>query len=217
VLRRSLARLISALAVAAAVGVVAASDGSDGALRFERLDSPEPPHRSIYALHQDVDGFLWIGTPDGLARYDGYEMRTFRHDPNDPQSLSNSSINVIFEDSRGRFWVGTENGLNILDRRRFSFIRMPPPGHPEGDGAWFHCAFEDREGGLFRLDPHVKAFSHIWRNPANPDSLSANAVSAIAEAPDGDLWVATYGGGLNRVDRTTGIGLEISGSAPRSV
>ncbi len=100
-------------------------------LRFERLSSPEPPHRSVFAVHHDTDGFLWIGTQDGLARYDGYEMRTFRHDPNDPLSLSNSSIRVIIEDRRGRLWVGTENGLNRLDRRSLSIARIPTPDHPD--------------------------------------------------------------------------------------
>ena len=50
-------------------------------LRFQLI--PGPPHRSVYALAQDHEGFVWIGTADGLARFDGYEMNTLRHNPND--------------------------------------------------------------------------------------------------------------------------------------
>lgn len=203
-LRRTLVQLTNAPAAAAvalmlSVPVGATSAGSERTLSFERLEAPEPPHRSVFALHQDADGFLWIGTQDGLARYDGYEMRTFRHDPHDSRSLSNSSVNVIFEDSRGRFWVGTEHGLNILDRHMLSFVRIPTPDHPEGAGAWFHCAFEDRDGslwfgtddGLLHYDPVTDAFRLLRHEAGNPNSLTDPGVVGIQQDRAGDLWVVT--------------------------
>jgi ligand-binding sensor domain-containing protein/signal transduction histidine kinase len=167
-------------------------------LRFELLDSPQPPHRSIYSLCQDAEGFIWIGTQDGLARYDGYEMVTFRHDPDNPQSLSNNSVRMLFEDSQGRLWVGTENGLNIFDRGQRRFVRVATPGHPVGSGAWFRCAFEDRQGGLWFGTEEgllsydsVTGFRSVQDEADGPDSLTGAAVVRIQQDRAGNLWVAT--------------------------
>jgi hypothetical protein len=72
---------------------------------------------AVYALLQDRQGSLWIGTTDGLNRYDGYAFTVFRHDPFDPATLSSSYVTAVLEDTRGHFWVGTQDGgLNRLDR-----------------------------------------------------------------------------------------------------
>lgn len=72
---------------------------------------------SVTALLQDRQGFLWIGTVDGLNRYDGYQFKVFRHDSRDTTSLSTDYIDVgaLAEDEYGYIWVGTRYGLNKLD------------------------------------------------------------------------------------------------------
>src|SRR5262245_34747829 len=80
-------------------------------------------HNSVYSLLQDRQGFLWVGTVDGLNRYDGYTFLTYRHDPSDSRSLSNPVVRCLLEDSRGELWVGTDNGLDRLDRRQGRFTR----------------------------------------------------------------------------------------------
>ena len=71
------------------------------------------PHRTIYALLEDSQGFLWIGTADGLARFDGYEVRVHRYDPFDPEGLSSSTVTALLEDRNGTLWVGTEMGSPV--------------------------------------------------------------------------------------------------------
>ena len=167
--------------------------------RFERLSSPEPPHRSVFALLQDRDGFLWIGTQDGLARYDGYRMRTLRHDPNDPASLSSGRIRTMLEDARGRLWVGTENGLNLVDRDRFEVRRIPTPEHPVGRGAWFNCALADRDGilwfgaddGLLRVDPTDLDIQVVLDEGHGDPVLVNDAVVAVQQDLDGRIWAVT--------------------------
>ncbi len=79
----------------------------------------------VYDILQDKEGFLWVGTKDGLNRYDGYSFKVFTNDPYNTKSLSSNSINKLFEDSKGRIWVGTENeGLNIYDKKSGDFLRI---------------------------------------------------------------------------------------------
>lgn len=69
----------------------------------------------VRCIHQDHSGFLWIGTQDGLNRYDGYEFKKYSRNPFDKNSLSNDRINVIVENSLGKLWIGTDDGLDLFD------------------------------------------------------------------------------------------------------
>lgn len=210
-LRESFSFLLTILIAGAAT----ISTASDHTPSFRRLDDPEPPHRSVFALLEDSDGFLWIGTQDGLARFDGYEMLTHRHDPDDPTTLSNSSIRMLLEDRRGRIWVGTENGLNTVDRRSRTITRMPTPNHPEGHGAWFNCSFEDRDGvlwfgtddGLLRLDPADGTYRLLQHESGGSPGLASPAVVAIRQDPDGAIWVGTNGPEVHTLHRLSPDGL----------
>lgn len=89
---------------------------------FRRLEKPTgPSHNSIFALAQDHQGFLWIGTQDGLNRFDGYEFVIFRHDPQDPHSIAANRVDAVVEDARRRLWVGTSRGVDRLERRAGTF------------------------------------------------------------------------------------------------
>ena len=70
---------------------------------------------SANAILEDKLGFLWVGTQGGLNRFDGYQFKAFKHDKNDPGSLSSNFINELLEDAAGRLWVGTNGGLNLFD------------------------------------------------------------------------------------------------------
>lgn len=78
---------------------------------FEGL-GPEDglPHRTVYDIAVDPRGFLWLATQNGLARFDGYDLRVFRHDAADPQSLPNDYIRTVAFDDNGVLWVGTNGG-----------------------------------------------------------------------------------------------------------
>jgi ligand-binding sensor domain-containing protein/serine phosphatase RsbU (regulator of sigma subunit) len=92
---------------------------------FERLGRDQGlSESSVTALVQDKRGFLWVGTQNGLNRYDGYGFTVFRQDPNDSLSLSNSNIRALHEDASGTLWVGTQNGLNRFNRPQVAFDRF---------------------------------------------------------------------------------------------
>ncbi len=79
----------------------------------------------IFDMLQDADGFIWVGTKNGLNRYDGYSFKVFVNDPYNNQSLSSNTIVKLFEDSKGRIWAGTENaGINLYDKKTGIFYRI---------------------------------------------------------------------------------------------
>ncbi|MET0462359.1 MAG: ATP-binding protein [Chitinophagaceae bacterium] len=79
----------------------------------------------VFDLLQDREGFIWVGTKNGLNRYDGYSFKVFSTDPYDPKSLSSNTILKLFEDSKGRIWIGTQDaGLNVYDKRSGRFVRI---------------------------------------------------------------------------------------------
>ena len=82
----------------------------------------------ITALYQDRRGFLWIGTLDGLNRYDGYSIRRFNHQPFSKFSLSNSAyITTIQEDTAGLLWIGTDECLYVFDPAPERFFNLNYP------------------------------------------------------------------------------------------
>lgn len=92
------------------------------AFRLEEVNLPtNSPVATIDCLFEDSRGFLWIGAYTGLYRYDGYELQHFRHDPNNPFSISDNKIKAIAETPDGNFWVGTQVGLNFFDPKSRHF------------------------------------------------------------------------------------------------
>lgn len=89
----------------------------------------------IYCIYQDNRGFIWIGTENGLSRFDGMSFSTFRFDRNRPNSIASSLVLDFFQDSRGTYWTGTSSGLQILDQEYSTFTKvdLKDPGLPESD------------------------------------------------------------------------------------
>jgi PAS domain S-box-containing protein len=193
------------------------SDGAppspiQGTVRFEHLTSEEGlSNDRVMSVMRDNQGFLWFGTQDGLNRYDGYDFRVFRHQPENDNSLSANFVLEIFEDHDGNIWLGTRGGLNRYDPKteRFTRYRHDPEDPESLSSDNVYAIFEDQDGniwvgttnGLDRLEPQIDGFVHNKHDPDDPTSLSHNAVRTIIEDTEGNMWIGTDGGGLNRFDR----------------
>jgi len=79
---------------------------------------------SINALVKDKDGFTWIGTQDGLNRFDGSNIIQFRFEENNPNSICGNFINTLFLDNKERIWIGTDNrGFCYYDSQKGVFVK----------------------------------------------------------------------------------------------
>ncbi len=93
------------------------------------------PGSTINTIVQDSLGFLWIGTNDGLCRYDGAGFRIFRHHNYDTSSLSHNDIQQLFIDQEQNLWVMTANGLNVIDLKTHEISRVVPGANSVPDNS----------------------------------------------------------------------------------
>lgn len=208
--------LLLAGVVAGSPGPGAAEPTPASAVRFEHFGSREGlGAEAITALHQDRAGFIWVGTREGLFRYDGYAFRLFEHDSADPNSLSDNAIRTIYEDPQGMLWVGTNTGgLNRFDRQanRFAVFRHDSSSRSSLSHDSVYAVLRDRAGrlwvgtqsGLNRVDPDTGKAERILAVPAQRGELSHDYISCLFEDRQGRLWVGTVGGGLCQRDPESG-------------
>ena len=148
------------------------------------------PQVSVLALHQDRDGYLWIGTEEGLARFDGVRFEVF--DRNTTPEIASSHIGALAGDGEGGLWIGTRSGLNHYREGRFRHFM------PEGELApeELRVLHADRSRQLW-IGTH-RGLSRFrdgtFKTFGAGDSLPSEAVWAIYEDRGGRLWVGTDGG-----------------------
>ncbi|MGH8525113.1 MAG: two-component regulator propeller domain-containing protein, partial [Gammaproteobacteria bacterium] len=89
-------------------------EGND--IRFTHLSTEQGLSQSrVDHMLQDRRGFIWIGTYNGLNRYDGYRFKAYKPDPNNPNSLGGALVLPLFEDRSGILWIGVDAGLDRFD------------------------------------------------------------------------------------------------------
>ena len=99
-------------------------------------------NNQVQVIFQDIRGFMWFGTSQGLSRFDGYRFRIFENDPSDSTSLQGNLIRSVFQHSNGELYVGTENGgLNHFNRYTEQFSH-PFDRFPEYRTASVNCIAE---------------------------------------------------------------------------
>src|SRR5690606_17430751 len=97
-------------------------------LKFDHITADNGlPHSTIHGIAKDKYGFMWFGTWSGLCRYDGYNLRVYRYEPQNPKSIINSRVHNIICDSNGDLWVATfEEGIVCkYNYQTDNFQRLP--------------------------------------------------------------------------------------------
>ncbi len=172
-------------------------------IRFKHISSEQGLSNStIECMFQDQTGFMWIGTRDGLNRFDGHQMKVYRYNAADSQSISDNYIRCITQDKSGALWIGTSNGLNRFDARTHRFTRFK--NNLQSDNSISHnlvtSILEAKDGelwvgtasGLNRYEPKSSSFSRHYIDA--PGAAAANQVNCLFEDPHGKFWVGSERG-----------------------
>lgn len=169
-------------------------------------------HNQVNCFLKDSRGFVWIGTANGLNRFDGYKFRVFKHDEADSTTISDHQVTAIFEDPQGGIWIRTQRGFDIYDPATERVTRNGDRaaarlGLPDAD---FNRMIKTRSGdywinhnrlGLLKYVTRSKKLERVRFAPSDDSSgPSKRMISDFDEDAQGNLWVVCDDGYLARVD-----------------
>jgi signal transduction histidine kinase/ligand-binding sensor domain-containing protein/DNA-binding response OmpR family regulator len=154
----------------------------------------------------DAHAFVWLGTENGLYKYDIANDEIINL--SQTYKLSNKNIMQLHLDKTGQVWVATDGGgINIIDpnKNRVNYIL---PGETKGSlsSGSVYDIYEDRDsriwvatlkGGINIIDYKNHPFKSISHDPLNKNSLVNNFTRSFCEDTDGNIWIGTAGGGLS--------------------
>lgn len=160
---------------------------------------------TVYDIVQDYTGFIWIGTRNGLNKYDANKVTVYEPIKNDTTSLSSNYISCLYVSSDSTLWVGTNYGLNIYDSGKDNFTRnLNQPDRPGSlSDPKINSIFEDKSGQIWIGTDHglnlvlSKKPLQVQRfltSPDNPNSLVSDKVLEITQDKNGNLWIGTNSG-----------------------
>jgi diguanylate cyclase (GGDEF)-like protein len=162
---------------------------------------------AVNAIAQDSSGFLWVGTEDGLDRYDGYRFVHFSHDGAFSGSVPDNFIADLSIDAAGNLWVATEGGGVAVRYRGESAFRPLASVVRTGDARKLESArviradragriwIGTRDQGLAVFDPRNRSVHHYTHGAAaSPGRHVAGAITSFSESHDGGMWVGSESG-----------------------
>jgi ligand-binding sensor domain-containing protein/two-component sensor histidine kinase len=180
---------------------------------------------SVNCIIQDKRGFIWLGTTDGLVRYDGYNFQLISTGTSGRLTLPDNNITAIAEDNNGNIWLGSSEGylcryspllmnitsVGIKTNPVFTAQNEPPfdviPVYSQYSSKSITSILCSKSGdiwagtfgsGLFRYFPGEKRTIHYFYTEGN-NSISSDYILSLAEDKTRNIWIGTYGGGLNRL------------------
>jgi len=173
---------------------------------FESVGDAETiPDNNVSALAQDKVGFLWIGTPDGLIRYDGYRFRAYRSTNNDALGSGSDFVRSMLVARDGRLWVGTNaDGVSVVEpiSGAIERIRASNSQLPGLSNATVRALAEDKRGaiwigtreGLDYWEPRTGQIRQHRQRLGSSTSAADEHITALMVDAQGVLWVGSLGG-----------------------
>ena len=157
---------------------------------------------SVTSILKDRTGYVWVGTTEGLNRYDGYTFKVFLPVPDCPESIQSSSIDKLFEDSDGGIWIFfSSGGISRYDRGSDTFLNFTKEWLRQqlrvyGSPTCFSASvpghiFIGTENGMLEYDAKEKK---LVRLSSAGSVVSSSPVNCLYSAPDHSFWVGTLAG-----------------------
>jgi len=164
---------------------------------FQHLTSTEGlSDYTIYTIEQDQQGFIWMGTRNGLNRYDGYAVKTYYHEPGDSTSLKSNIVFKLFCDRSGVLWVGNDLGLCIYNKRDDHFQQINLH-ETDKSKVSIHSICQDENGaiwigmsgGLKKWDPDINKISTITLQIDSTTKSTQSNIDNLVADQHGNLWI----------------------------
>ncbi len=181
---------------------------------FKKIDKADGlSHNTVFKIFQDRKGFMWIGTMNGLNRFDGYSFTTFKKEVHSPNSLPDNWISQMAQDSSGYLWIGTHNGgLSKFDPVKKTFFNlMSRDSVPEAiQSSTIWGLMVDSEGKLWvgsgngfdRIDPKTFKLAEFEGYDRLKEIVAGRSVNIFIEHRH-YIFMGTWGQGLIVFDKTT--------------
>lgn len=166
---------------------------------------------TINDIFQDSNGYMWIGTRDGLNRYNGHKFEIYKYKENEKNSIVGNDITDIDEDNEGNIWVGTSAGISKIDVKNEQIKNyLPKDNSCNLSNYKVKDIFIDKDGeiliatedGLNRYNKESDNFERLYDSPISHESLSSQFIQSITEDNEGNYWIGTKKG-LNKVNKST--------------
>ncbi|RJQ60702.1 MAG: hypothetical protein C4517_09905 [Stygiobacter sp.] len=168
---------------------------------------------NVRCLLQERNGFLWMGTQDGLNRFDGYQFAKFRREPKNNNSVAGNYISCITEDKDGKIFIGTINGVSIYDPRLNHFSKLTIKDtinnvNTVGSVSSLLIAKDgtlwigDYYSGLLKISGG-KSVRYMKDSQAH-NSINDNYITSLCEDEAGNIWIGTFSSGINKYNIATG-------------
>ncbi|MGL1889857.1 MAG: hypothetical protein OCD76_25310, partial [Reichenbachiella sp.] len=160
---------------------------------------------SVTTITEDAKGFIWVGTRNGLNKYDGYDFTIYQHSPDQKGSITDNSIKTLMIDNQDRLWVGTgAGGLLMYDEKADNFIPFDQLSGIESQYLKdIAHVFQDSKGvfwistirnGLVRWDEKNKSIKRFVYDERKSDGLRSNYLKQFFEDKQGRLWLLSDAG-----------------------
>ena len=175
---------------------------------FKKTNIGNVSSTRILSATQDSSGFIWIGTDEGLNRFDGHSNKTYRSNIFNENTISGNRIWISHLDEQNTLWIGTDRGVCYYDENSDMFHRIETGSKPlsvmeETDNIYFTTT----NNGVFKISKNSKEISTFQFDPLDPFSLSSSKFSENQTTPlathNEFLWVGTTNG-LNKTNTKTG-------------
>lgn len=152
---------------------------------------------TVETIYQDSKGYIWIGTNDGLDRYNGYEFKYYKHDKDNKNSIPNNYIVDIIEDKNGHIWVSTINGLSRIDTNTDevkNYSSDKNNGNLSDNNLWQILYTTEGKflvssiNGLNLYDEENDTFNRVL---SKENELPSQFIYSVKEDSNGHIWVGT--------------------------
>lgn len=176
------------------------------------------PNHHIRSIIQDKSGFIWIGSINGLFKYDGVNFEWINTFSSTRKNIQNSVVNALFEDREGDIWIGTSGGLDKLDTKFNTIVHYKQISKPNFDHLHVDSCINTGEvrdikqdtlgrlwialygGGVNCYDPKTRLFTHFINNRSGSLAHQSNLINGLFLDPDGTLWIATESSGIFKMN-----------------